>query len=143
LLPGCGLSSETADVRGPAVSWDAQRLAFAARSAVSEPLRIYEARADGSECAPLAGIAAAQSQQNGILTHDFDPAYAPDGQTVIGRVPSGGCAMRTCKPGAEAVETGQDRRRRPITGRPLFDLGPFLAARRLRGTAYVLLLAEG
>ena len=83
LLAGCGLSRATADIRGPAVSWDGKKLAFAARSAASEPLRIYEANVDGSACAAKAGIAAPREEENGILTHDFDPAYAPDGRLVF------------------------------------------------------------
>jgi WD40-like Beta Propeller Repeat len=83
LLSGCGLTRASADVRGPTVSWDGARIAFAARSAAGEPLRIYQANADGSGCARLSGIAADGSQQNGILTHDLDPAYAPDGRLVF------------------------------------------------------------
>jgi WD40-like Beta Propeller Repeat len=83
LLAGCGLSRDSADVRGPAVSWDGKKLAFAARSAASAPLRIFEANADGSGCAEKRGVAAARAEQNGILTHDFDPSYAPDGRLVF------------------------------------------------------------
>jgi hypothetical protein len=82
LLSGCGLGS-TVDVRGPAVSWDAKSIAFAARGSASQPLRIYRMNTDGSGCALLAGIAASQPEQDGILIHDFDPAYAPDGRLVF------------------------------------------------------------
>ena len=58
-------------------------MAFAARSSASEPLRIYEAASDGSSCAALEGVAAQKPSENGILTHDFDPAYAPDGRLVF------------------------------------------------------------
>jgi hypothetical protein len=83
LLAGCGLERASADVRGPAVSWDGTRIAFAARNAAAAPLRIYQADADGSGCAPLADIAAGSTQQNGITIHDFDPTYAPDGRLVF------------------------------------------------------------
>jgi hypothetical protein len=83
LLGGCGLSASSADVRGPAVSWDGKRIAFSARESADEPLRIYTAAASGSNCAPLVGIAAAKQTENGILTHDFDPAFAPDGKLVF------------------------------------------------------------
>lgn len=83
LLTGCGLDRATADVRGPAVSWNAKKLAFAARSTESAPLRLYEANADGTNCAPIAGVAASKESVNGILTHDFDPSYAPDGRLVF------------------------------------------------------------
>lgn len=83
LLAGCGLQRSTADVRGPAVSWDARRIAFAARSSEQEPLRIYGANPDGSDCAPIAGLAAASTSGNGIDIHDFDPAFSPDGRIVF------------------------------------------------------------
>ena len=82
LLAGCGLSGSV-DVRGPAVSWDGQRIAFAARTGADRPLRLYEAASDGSSCAPIANVAPASDEQDGILLHDFDPAYAPDGRLVF------------------------------------------------------------
>ena len=78
----CGLGSSP-DIRGPAVSWDATRIAFAARLNANEPFRIYEMRADGTNCLPLAAVAASDTQIDGIFVHDFDPAYAPDGQLVF------------------------------------------------------------
>jgi hypothetical protein len=83
LLAACGLNRDTADVRSPAVSWDGKKLAFATRSAAGAPLRIFEANVDGSACAEKRGLAAARSEQNGMLTHDFDPSYAPDGRLVF------------------------------------------------------------
>jgi hypothetical protein len=83
LLEGCGLDAKSADVRGPAVSWDGKKLAFAARSSASRPLRLFEVDVDGTGCAPIAGVAAAREQENGILIHDFDPAFAPDGRLVF------------------------------------------------------------
>ncbi|HKP56476.1 MAG TPA: hypothetical protein VJV78_07145 [Polyangiales bacterium] len=81
LLAGCGLSAP--DIRGVAVSWDAKRIAFAARGAASAPLRIYEMNSDGSNCSQKSALNPESAQQNGILTHDFDPAYAPDGRLVF------------------------------------------------------------
>ncbi|HEX4355797.1 MAG TPA: hypothetical protein VHZ95_22875, partial [Polyangiales bacterium] len=82
IVSGCGLGS-TVDLRGPAVSWDAKSIAFAARSSASDPLRIYAMQVDGSGCAPLTGLTAGMTQQDGILVHDFDPSYAPDGRIVF------------------------------------------------------------
>lgn len=82
LLGGCGLDA-SADVRGPAVSWNGTHIAFAARAGAEMPLRIYEMASDGTGCARVDGIAAAAERENGILTHDFDPAYAPDGRLVF------------------------------------------------------------
>ncbi len=83
LLGGCGLSPATADVRGPALSWNAERIAFAGRSSATEPLRLYWMNVDGSACEPVPGVAPALAEENGILTHDFDPAWAPDGRLVF------------------------------------------------------------
>jgi hypothetical protein len=82
LLGPCGLNGLTADVRGPAVSWDGKRIAFSARASATDPLRIYELD-EGGACAQVSGLAASASSENGILTHDFDPAYAPDGTLVF------------------------------------------------------------
>ncbi|MFW6067660.1 MAG: hypothetical protein ACOC97_04920 [Myxococcota bacterium] len=82
LLGGCGLGGSP-DVRNPAVSWDGQTIAFAARASAAEPLRLYWMAPDGSGCEPIPGIAPAQDEENGILTHDFDPAFAPDGRIVF------------------------------------------------------------
>ncbi len=82
LLAGCGLTPPV-DVRGPAVSWDGKLIAFAARAAQDAPLRLYQMNADGSDCAPLQGVAPDADSDQGILLHDFDPAYAPDGRLVF------------------------------------------------------------
>ncbi|MCC7536831.1 MAG: PD40 domain-containing protein [Deltaproteobacteria bacterium] len=79
---GCGLG-DGADVRNPAVSWDGSRIAFAARESASAPLRVYVANADGSGCAPHDTINVGDASSNGILVHNFDPAFAPDGRIVF------------------------------------------------------------
>lgn len=77
LTAGCGLDPSTADIRRPAASWDAKRIAFAARASAAEPLQIYVANADGSGCAKHAEINAGQPSANGLLVHNFDPQFAP------------------------------------------------------------------
>lgn len=90
LLAGCGLTVGSADVRRPQVSWDGTKLAFAARNGASEPLRVYVANADGSNCvvdpvvdAPPVDDAGSPLPLNGALVHNFDPAFAPDGTLVF------------------------------------------------------------
>ena len=78
LNAGCGLGA-SADIRRPAVSWDGTKIAFAARSSDTEPLQIYEASADGSNCGKIALIDGTPNDQNGLLVHNFDPAYGPPG----------------------------------------------------------------
>jgi WD40-like Beta Propeller Repeat len=82
LLGACGLGASP-DIRGLSVSWDAQKIAFGARRAADAPLRLYELSADGAACAPIAGLAPDEDAASGILLHDFDPAYAPDGRLVF------------------------------------------------------------
>ncbi len=82
LLDGCGLGPGP-DVRGPAVSWDGRTIAFAARPSADRPLRIYRVAPDGSGCEPYPDIAPDRDEQDGILLHDFDPAFAPDGSLVF------------------------------------------------------------
>lgn len=83
LLGGCGLDASSADVRSPAVSWDGERIAFAARSSASAPFRLYWMQSDGTGCEPIPGIAPSTDQEDGILTHDIDPTFAADGRIVF------------------------------------------------------------
>ncbi|UJR82090.1 TolB family protein [Sandaracinus amylolyticus] len=84
LLASCsGITVASADVRGPAVTWDGSRVAFAVRTSASTPLRLWWVNVDGSGCEPIPGVAASVETANGILVHDFDPAFAPDGRLVF------------------------------------------------------------
>ena len=77
LTAGCGLTAASADIRRPSVSWDGKHIAFAARSSAGEPLQIYEMNADGTSCAKHADINGTVTMGNGLLVHNFDPAYSP------------------------------------------------------------------
>jgi hypothetical protein len=77
-LSGCGLGSGP-DVRRPAVSWDASTIAFAARGSSGDPFAIYTMNPDGSGCAKQPDIANHDPMGNGLLEHDFDPAFSPPG----------------------------------------------------------------
>jgi hypothetical protein len=77
VMSACGLVTTTADVKRPQVSWDGSKIAFAVRSAALEPLRIYEMNADGTACALASDLGAHPASANGLLVHDFDPAYSP------------------------------------------------------------------
>ncbi|MCB9593565.1 MAG: PD40 domain-containing protein [Sandaracinaceae bacterium] len=83
VLGGCGLDPGTADLRGLAVSWDGSTLAFGARSSAGAPLRLYRMQSDGTGCERVPGVAPGADTENGILTHDFDPAFAPNGALVF------------------------------------------------------------
>lgn len=87
LLALCGLGTGV-DVRRPAVSWDATKLAFSARETAEAPLRVYVI--EGGACALEPVIDAAPSDDrgnavpsNGQLIHNFDPTFSPDGRIVF------------------------------------------------------------
>jgi hypothetical protein len=84
-LTSCGLASGP-DVRRPAVSWDGKTIAFAARGSATDPLAIYTMNADGSGCAQQADIANHAPTANGLLEHDFDPAFSPPGPDGTERI---------------------------------------------------------
>jgi Tol biopolymer transport system component len=75
-LTTCGLGSGP-DVRRPAVSWDGKTIAFAARSTAGDSLAIYTMNVNGTGCAKQADIANHAATSNGLLEHDFDPAFSP------------------------------------------------------------------
>ncbi len=88
LLAGCGLDAATVDLRRPAVSWDAERLAFAARSSASEPFRVYVIDSAGCSVEPTIDAPATNDRgdridTNGELVHNFDPAFTTDGRLVF------------------------------------------------------------
>ncbi|MEM9190251.1 MAG: hypothetical protein AAGF12_13790 [Myxococcota bacterium] len=82
LLGGCPVSAG-GDIRNPAASWDGQRIAFAARASANEPLQLYWMNADGSGCEAVPGTNTGATMENGILVHNFDPAFAPDDRLVF------------------------------------------------------------
>jgi hypothetical protein len=84
-LTTCGLGSSP-DVRRPAVSWDAKTIAFAGRDTATDPFSIYTINPDGSGCTKQPDIANHDPSGNGILEHDFDPAFSPPGPDGTERI---------------------------------------------------------
>jgi hypothetical protein len=72
----CGFDA-SADIKRPMVSWDGKKIAFAARTSAAEPLQVYEVNADGTGCVKHPEINAGPTTMNGLLVHNFDPAYSP------------------------------------------------------------------
>jgi hypothetical protein len=88
LSSACGLEPAVTDARRPQVSWDGTRIAFAARTSASEPLRIYVVTESGCAVDPEIDAAPVDDggnavPDNGQLIHNFDPAFAPDGRIVF------------------------------------------------------------
>ena len=70
------------DVRHPAVSYDAAKLAFAMRLSATGSLDVYEVTLDAAHTCTKVTDGNGR-MQNGILIHNFDPMYAPDGSLVF------------------------------------------------------------
>src|SRR5439155_12940588 len=69
------------DVRHPAVSYDATKVAFALRLGAADTLDLYEVTLDAAHTCTKITDGNGQSK-NGILLHSLDPMYAPDGSLV-------------------------------------------------------------
>ena len=82
LLTPCGgaLAAGTADVQAPDVANDGNRIVFAARESASDALGIWIVDVAGTTCQRLTPFVA---DQNGIKIHNFDPAFSPDGQSIV------------------------------------------------------------
>jgi hypothetical protein len=81
LLAGCPGAADlgAVDVRAPDVHRDGQRVAFAMRSAAGAPLQVFTVGIDGSDCTQVTDE---EGEVDGILIHNFDPAWSPDGQWI-------------------------------------------------------------
>ncbi len=117
----CALDRATADIRRPAVSWDGKQIAFAARTAAAAPLAIYVMNADGSGCAKHEAISAHAPSEEGVLAHDFDPAWAPDGRLVFASTRGGTRTPDGLRPNANlyVLESGKIRQLTFLLGQEL------------------------
>ncbi|MBL0213559.1 MAG: PD40 domain-containing protein [Myxococcales bacterium] len=79
LLGGCGLGASP-DVQAPDVANDGTRVAFAARASASEPLGVFVVNIGTGTCTRITPMA---PDSNGLKVHDFDPAWAPDGNWLV------------------------------------------------------------
>ncbi|HEX2690563.1 MAG TPA: hypothetical protein VHN14_28300, partial [Kofleriaceae bacterium] len=76
---GCGLGASP-DIQAPDVANDGNRVVFAARATMNDPLGIYAVNLDGSNCTP---VTPPQADRNGQKIHNFDPAFSPDGKWIV------------------------------------------------------------
>lgn len=79
ILAGCAGAADPAavDVRAPDVHRGGQQVAFAMRSAADAPLQVFTVGIDGSDCTQ---VTADEGEVDGLLIHNFDPAWSPDGE---------------------------------------------------------------
>ncbi len=82
LLTNCPGSTATRDVRGPDISFNASKVAFAMRLSATDTLDIYEVTLDTAHTCTKVTDGNGMSQ-NGILKHNLDPMYANDGTLVF------------------------------------------------------------
>lgn len=80
--PGAG-DRGVVDVSAPDVHPDGQRIAFAMRTSASAPRAIYVVNLDGTGCAEVAPQGFPTGSANGLLIHNFDPAWSPDGDHLV------------------------------------------------------------
>ncbi len=82
LLANCPGYGAGVDVRHPAVAYDASKVAFAMRTSATDTLDIYEVTLDAAHSCTKITDGNGKSQ-NGIMLHNTDPMYAPDGTLVF------------------------------------------------------------
>lgn len=84
LLDTCAGAANRAvvDVRGPDVHPDGETVAFAMRTSANDPLAIYTVNINGTGCTQVRDSSLGNSA-DGILMHEFDPAWSPDGNMIV------------------------------------------------------------
>ncbi|HZS36918.1 MAG TPA: hypothetical protein VFF06_08830, partial [Polyangia bacterium] len=80
--PGVAGNAAAVDVRHPSVSYDGSKVAFAMRIGAADTLDIYTVTLDAAHTCTKITDGNGQSQ-NGILEHNLDPMFAPDGSIVF------------------------------------------------------------
>jgi hypothetical protein len=80
LLGDCGVSLAQVDVRAPDVRFDGRTVVFAMRTAAGEPLQIYTTDLVSGGCTQVTDD---EGSVDGILIHNFDPAWSPDGEWIV------------------------------------------------------------
>src|SRR5205814_5978676 len=79
---GVAADRSNVDVRRPAVSYDASKVAFAMRMGAADSLDLYEVTLDAAHtCTKVTD--GNGKQVNGMFLHNLDPMYAPDGTLVF------------------------------------------------------------
>lgn len=80
LLDNCGVTVATVDVQAPSVHRNGRTVAFAMRTSAADPLGIWTVDLTSGACQR---ITPAAPDQAGLKIHNFDPAWAPDGDWIV------------------------------------------------------------
>jgi hypothetical protein len=82
LLADCAGAEDrgAVDVSRPDVHRDGRTVVFAMRRAAAEPRQLYTVDLDGTGCTQLTDD---EGETDGILIHNFDPVWSPDGDWIV------------------------------------------------------------
>jgi hypothetical protein len=104
-LTSCmGLAGKDVDVRGPEWSYDGTQVVFAARPGAAAGLDLWLLDVAGNTCTQLTkdnGRAV-----NGIMVHNFDPVFSPDGRVVFASTRAGSKTLKTFLPNSDLFRSG-------------------------------------
>jgi hypothetical protein len=104
-LTSCvGLAGKDVDVRGPEWSYDGTKVIFAARPGAATGLDLWLLDVVGNTCTQLTkdnGRAV-----NGIMVHNFDPVFSPDGRVVFASTRAGTKTLKTFLPNSDLFRSG-------------------------------------
>jgi hypothetical protein len=104
-LAGCaGLAAGNADVRGPEWSYDATKLVFAARASAATGFDLWLVDVGASSCRRLTSDDGRMAGP--VRTHNFDPAFAPDGSLVFASTRAGTLTLKKLLPNADLYRVG-------------------------------------
>jgi hypothetical protein len=104
-LTSCsGLTGGNVDVRGPEWSYDATKLVFAARTAATSGFDLWVLDVAGNTCRRLTNDDGRMAGP--VRTHNFDPAFAPDGSLVFASTRAGTLTLKKLLPNADLYRVG-------------------------------------
>src|SRR5262249_14111045 len=104
-LTSCtGLAGKEVDVRGPDWSYDGTKVVFAARAGATTGLDLWLLDVAGGTCKQLTTDNGRQA--NGVMVHNFDPVFSPDGRVVFASTRAGTRTLKTFLPNSDLFRSG-------------------------------------
>jgi hypothetical protein len=99
-----GLTGKDVDVRGPEWSYDGTKVVFAARPGAGAGLDLWLLDVAGGTCKQLTTDNG--RMVNGVVVHNFDPVFAPDGSVVFASTRAGTRTLKTFLPNSDLFRSG-------------------------------------